>query len=376
MKASTAGAVALAVQMRRPVILWGMPGTGKTSFVYKLGEALGLYVKTHIASIHDPVDYSGYVSVQGVVGPDGRRRAEVLPPPWVEEILSHPEGVIWFLDELSTAPPAVQAALLRPILERVVGDTPLPQNTSIIAAANPPEVAAGGWDLEPPTANRFVHLEWTVDTEAYIEGSLRGWPMPPIPRLPENWKELYLPEMTALVTAYLRRNPAKLFVLPKEESERGRAWPSPRTWHFATEALAAVKASHASPEVEMELVSGSIGATAAQEFFVWRRELDLPDPEWMLKHPKEFTLPDRGDKVLVVLGAVASAVLSHPTQERWTAGWDLMVKALEDGAGGQAAVAVRSLASYWLRHKSDLPLPREQARAFIPILTEAGISLG
>lgn len=55
-----------------------------------------------------------------------------------------------FLDELSTAPPAVQAAMLGVALERRVGDLVLPRAVQVVAAANPPERAADGWDLSPP----------------------------------------------------------------------------------------------------------------------------------------------------------------------------------------------------------------------------------
>ena len=62
-------------------------------------------------------------------------------------------------DEISTAPPAVQAALLRVVLERTVGDLRLPDAVSLVAAANTPEQAAGGWELSPPLANRFLSPE-------------------------------------------------------------------------------------------------------------------------------------------------------------------------------------------------------------------------
>jgi len=55
------------------------------------------------------------------------------------------------------------------VLERVVGDVTLPEDVSVIAAANPPEQAAGGWDLSAPLANRFCHLEWPVDTDRYLD---------------------------------------------------------------------------------------------------------------------------------------------------------------------------------------------------------------
>ena len=47
-----------------------------------------------------------------------------------------------FLDELSTSPPAVQAAMLGVALERRVGDLLLPRAVQVVAAANPPERAA------------------------------------------------------------------------------------------------------------------------------------------------------------------------------------------------------------------------------------------
>ena len=63
------------------------------------------------------------------------------------------EGIL-FLDQLSTAPPAVQAALLRVALERTVCDLELPAGVAVVAAANPPEQAASGWDLSRPLASR------------------------------------------------------------------------------------------------------------------------------------------------------------------------------------------------------------------------------
>jgi MoxR-like ATPase len=97
-----------------------------------------------------------------------------------------------FFDEISTAPPAVQAALLRVVLEREVGDLSLPPSVSIVAAANPPERTVGGWDLTAPLANRFCHLQWEhrrddwVDgmlRATWVDGKLRGWPTPDVKRL-------------------------------------------------------------------------------------------------------------------------------------------------------------------------------------------------
>ena len=95
--------------------------------------------------------------------------------------------MLLFLDELSTAPPAVQAALLRVVLERIVGDLTLPTDVAVVAAANPPEQAADGWDLSAPLANRLCHLNWDIDPRAVADGLAGGWAPPPVPALPAGW---------------------------------------------------------------------------------------------------------------------------------------------------------------------------------------------
>src|SRR2546430_16043910 len=90
-----------------------------------------------------------------------------------------------FLAELSTAPPAVQAALLRVVLERAVGDLTLPDEVAVVAAANPPEQAADGWDLSAPLANRLCHLAWQTEPRSVADGLAGGWSAPVVPALPE-----------------------------------------------------------------------------------------------------------------------------------------------------------------------------------------------
>jgi hypothetical protein len=43
-------------------------------------------------------------------------------------------------------------------LEHWIGDLVLPRALQVVAAANPPERAADGWDMSPPLANRFLHI--------------------------------------------------------------------------------------------------------------------------------------------------------------------------------------------------------------------------
>ena len=69
----------MAVAARVPVLLWGAPGTGKTSVIRALADALGWPCETVIASIREPSDFAGLPVVVG----DGVRFAPpgVGPPP-------------------------------------------------------------------------------------------------------------------------------------------------------------------------------------------------------------------------------------------------------------------------------------------------------
>lgn len=160
-------ALTLAVAADLPVLLWGEPGIGKTAALTQLAAALDLPLTTVIASVHEPSDFSGLP----VVGDDpATQGVPMAPPDWAVRLVRAGQGLL-FLDELSTAPPAVQAALLRLVLERRIGALRLPPGVRIVAAANPRSSAADGWELSPPLANRFVHLQWTHDHEVVVRGS-------------------------------------------------------------------------------------------------------------------------------------------------------------------------------------------------------------
>uniref|UniRef100_UPI0004649447 AAA family ATPase n=1 Tax=Streptomyces exfoliatus TaxID=1905 RepID=UPI0004649447 len=172
-------ALTLAVAADLPVLLWGEPGIGKTAALTQLAASLDLPLTTVIASVHEPSDFSGLP----VVGDDPAEQGiPMAPPDWAVRLVRAGRGLL-FLDELSTATPAVQAALLRLVLERRVGALGLPPGVRIVAAANPRASAADGWELSPPLANRFVHLQWTHDHEVVVRGLGGTWPRATLPRL-------------------------------------------------------------------------------------------------------------------------------------------------------------------------------------------------
>ena len=204
-------ALGIAVAAGIPVLLWGAPGTGKSSAVRALAEMMGWPCAVVIASIREPSDFAGLPVVTG-------DEVRFAPPRWAKDLADAGKGIL-FLDEISTAPPAVQAALLRVVLERVVGDLPLPPEVAVIAAANPPDQTLDGWDLSAPLANRFCHLDWMADASGFGTGLTAGWPQPPIPQLDG------VPASTvtarALVASFIGLRPALLSSVPARAGRGG-----------------------------------------------------------------------------------------------------------------------------------------------------------
>ena len=354
-------ALSIAVQAGVPVIAWGPPGVGKTATVTAVADALQCPLEIVLASIREPADFAGLP----VVREDG---VKMEPPAWARRLAQAGRGIL-FLDEISTAPPAVQAALLRVVLDRVVGDLELPADVAVVAAANPPEQAAGGWDLSAPLANRFCHLSWALDTAGWIDGMIQGWSTPSVPRLPDGWQG-FIPASRALVASFIRHRPHLLLQVPQSEEQVGKAWPSPRSWDMAARLLAACDAAQAGEDVAAALVAGCVGDGAGLEFLAWRKALDLPDPESVLAHPDQFRVPARGDQAFAVLTAVVSAAVRNLTAPRWTAAWQVLAHAAEQGAKDIAAAAAKALAA---ARKPNLPLPQKELREFVPLLQKGGL---
>ena len=334
-------ALTLAVAADLPVLLWGEPGIGKTAALTQLAASLDLPLTTVIASVHEPSDFSGLP----VVGDDpATQGVPMAPPDWAVRLVRAGRGLL-FLDELSTAPPAVQAALLRLVLERRIGALQLPPDVRIVAAANPRSSAADGWELSPPLANRFVHLQWTHDHEVVVRGLGGTWPRATLPRLDPRKLPEAVDFARRAVCGLLAARPTLVHRLPDRETQRGGPWPSPRSWEMTLSLIAFATAAGSSRDVLSSLVRGTVGDGPGLELLASLDRLDLPDPEEVLADPAGAVLPERGDLRQAVLDGVVAAVRTRPDRERWDAAWAVLVRALETGAPDLVVVPATTLAS-------------------------------
>ncbi|MEU7800040.1 MoxR family ATPase [Micromonospora arborensis] len=359
-------ALTLAVAADLPVLLWGEPGIGKTAALTHLATTLDLPLTTVVASVHEPSDFSGLP----IVGDDpATQGVPMAPPDWAVRLVRAGRGLL-FLDELSTAPPAVQAALLRLVLERRVGALRLPAGVRIVAAANPRSSAADGWELSPPLANRFVHLQWTHDHEVVVRGLGGTWPRAALPRLDPD----LLPEAVAFarraVCGLLSVRPDLVHRLPSSDLARGGPWPSPRSWEMALRLTAFATAAGVSREVLSMLVRGTVGDGPGLELLANMDRMDLPDPEELLADPAAAVLPERGDLRQAVLDAVVAAVRNRPERSRWDAAWALLARAVETGAPDLVVVPATTLATL-RREDWDVPATIERLAGAVSLSRRA-----
>ena len=342
------------------VLLMSDPGAGKSSMVRGLARSRGIPCETVLGSIREPADFSGLP----VIRDDG---VILCPPEWARSLREAETGML-LLDELTTCPPAVQAAMLGVALERRVGDVRLPREVVIVACANPTDKAADGWALAPSLANRFLHLQFEPTPAEYIEGLTTGWASPPASRAIDAGEERRAASRAA-VAGFLRTSPHLMHAYPQTAAEASGAWPSRRTWTMTAEVLARVRDDDA--DARHAAIYGLVGEGTGIEFVKWLAEADLPDPADVLADPDRVNWKDRPDKVWAILaGVVAHCTAGKGSAERWRAAWGPLVSAAASGAPDVAAAVSRDLA----RARPTGILPPRAAAVFGQFLEQAGLA--
>lgn len=355
-------AVGACISVRIPVLIWGPPGAGKTSAV-ESASAHGWHVETLIISHYEPSDLVGLPLLK-----DGH--VVMAPPGWAKRLSEIAGPAIAFFDEFSTASPALQAAALRPLTHYQVGDLQLPETVSFVAAANPADVAAAGWELAAPTANRFCHVEWDLPLEVYSECLVSGsWPQLPAGPLPDDY-EHFLDQQRALVAGFLRARGSQLSKIPENAIDRGRAYPTPRTWDFVGRLSAYALASGARDQVVRILVSGCVGDLVAHEFLAFSRMHDLPDPEEILDGSFSFA-GAKPDRTYVILQSLLAAVQRDTTPTRWSEAVAACARAAAEVGVDPVVPVIRALLRPGARPASAV-VP-SSIIVFAPVLALAGL---
>ena len=289
------------------------------------------------------------------------------PPAWARRTAESDGMSLVFFDEVNTATPATQNALMRVVLEGRVGDLELGESVRFAAAANPPSQNSAAWDLSAPLANRFAHLEWPVSFEDWKAGYLGGWPDPDPLDIDVSVIDPYNTELVKLLqTAFLATRPALLCEVP-DTGTAVRGWPSPRSWERLAECLALADTLVVSDEVRFLVASALVGDGTAAEYLSYLRNMDLPDPKDLFAYPSKFGELRRTDQQLAALDAVVAAATADP--ERWSDAFRVCIVAAGCGVTDVAASAAMRLAQI---KPTSVRLPPGH-EVFAQILSDTGL---
>jgi len=233
-------AIHFAIKTRRPVFLWGPPGIGKSELVAQIGEDTDREVIDVRLALWEPTD------IKGIPYFDSNAGTMTWAPP--AELPTDPDSTaIIFLDELNSAPPAVQAAAYQLILNRRVGTYKLPEGVDIVAAGNRDGDKGVTFRMPAPLANRFVHLEMKVDFD--------DW---------QDWATLN--KIHPDVVGYCGFAKQDLYDFdPKSPS---KAFATPRSWSFVSDIL---QEETMDKETLTTLISGAVGDGLAVKFMAHRK---------------------------------------------------------------------------------------------------------
>ena len=316
-----------------PVLLWADPGVGKSSVVRALAAANQVPLEMVVGSQREPVDIAGWPVVA-----DGSVQTLALPD-WAKTLCDSVGGYL-LLDELTTASASVQAAMLTVALERVVGRTRLPDEVRIVAAANPPDRSAGGVDLAPPTANRFLHIEFEPSHDEWLTGMRSGFALPASRAVAAD--ELRRADETGMVCAFIEARPELLHRYPDTDEAAGRAWPSRRSWEAVAKVLAHVRRDDTAAVAAV--VMGLVGDGVGGEYLQWRDTMDLPAVVDVIADPSIMAWDTaRPDQVWAVLSAVVAWAADKGTKDAWVSAWGPLAAAASGGAPDVAGAAARDL---------------------------------
>ena len=236
-------ALKAAFRAKRPVMLWGPPGIGKSEAVMELGEELGREVIDVRLALWDPTDLKG----MPFYNPQSQRM-DWAPPC---ELPLPGSTAILFLDELPSAVPSVQAAAYQLIHNRRVGTYRLPEGVDIVAAGNREGDRGVTYRMPKPLANRFLHLEMKDDFDSWL-----GWALS---------KGIHQD-----VVGYLTFAKSDFMQFDPKAAEL--AFPTPRSWRFVSDFLND-QALETNQDILDDLVMGAVGVGVGMKFMAHRRSV-------------------------------------------------------------------------------------------------------
>jgi MoxR-like ATPase len=264
------------LSVKRPLMIWGPAGIGKSDVVQDWTHEQDKTMYDWRLSNMDPT------IINGLGVPDFNEQVTKFLP--LDNIPKGPNCVL-FLDEITTAPPSIQALAYQITLNRTIGSTPLPDDCLIVLAGNRTTDRGVAYQMPSPLANRCRHVTVKPDIK--------------------NWRNWALSRgIDARIVSFLTLR-SEDFLHKMVPTTSGEAWPSPRSWAACHEVL-----NSDLDAVDQGIgIATEVGCAAAREFIKfcdgydhYVRKLD----DILNGLAKDLVITDPAQAQVVVVAAVAN----------------------------------------------------------------------
>lgn len=273
---------------KRAVFLKGKSGVGKSDTVRQVSALLAEFIPEWkgIVDIRlsqkEPTDLGGVPYVK-----DGKTC--YAPPAWLPA--EGTAGIIFF-DEITSAPPSIQAAAYQYILDRCLGEHKIPDGWMIVTAGNLTSDRGITFQIAAPLLNRMCEIEVVTTIEDFINHAIPAGCRPEVCSFLKDHADM------------LHKFEGKGAIEP---------FPTPRSWFAVSDSLG----MDLNPSDRIEVLKGDVGYEAAVAFETHLRFYEtLPRIEDILEGKPVKVPKDINAQYAIIMG-IASRVNGKTFDNVW-----------------------------------------------------------
>lgn len=270
------------------ILLLSPPGIGKSDTVFQAAEAAGLECKSLLGTQIAPEDVSGIPRIVG-------ERSVFCPPRIL--LPENAKPFCLFLDELPACSPDIQKAFYSLLLERRLGEHPLPKGTWVVAAGNRTEDRALVRSISSALINRVTILNIRVDHNEWLRWGVQN-----------NIRSEILSFIAFMPDALMRSVP-----------NAPVPFSTPRSWASLSRALDLMESKNTlTTSTRRALAFGKVSAEDAAIFcaIVDNKLQSLPSANEVIKNPSLF--PTENSAAWFVLQRIRHLVATNQLQSTTT----------------------------------------------------------
>lgn len=273
------------IRARLVPMLHGSPGIGKSDLIKAIAKHFNLYLIDVRLSQAEPQDLNGFPAIDVETN-----TAKYIPmedfPVEGREVPEGYNGWLLAFDEITAAPPMIQAASYKIILDRIVGQQPLHKKVACIAAGNLITDNAVVSRMSTALQSRMIHFIFKVDSEEWSEWAVAN-------------------EIDHRIIGFLRYRPELVHYFDPNHTDV--TFPCGRTWAFLSDIIKANDGWDVISHKHLPIIAGAVSEGPAREFVEYNAIYEtLPTFEDIKNQPHTTKIPGDKSAVWAMTGMIST----------------------------------------------------------------------